>query len=177
MAYAQLREHGNSRYGSKVSTATGRTAAVASAGPVCVEDVLERYAATAFLDMELKDFGLDGMVHAALCQRPPQRGYVVSSFLPQVIRALRMRDPSMPLGWICNQRRQLERWPMLPIEFVIPHRSLVSRRLVEELHAAGKRVFVWTVNSRRAMVQLAEWEVDAIISDDTELLGRTFAGC
>ena len=35
------------------------------------------------------------------------------------------------------------------------------------------RIFVWTVNDPEAMLRLAAWGVDGIISDDTELLVRT----
>ena len=44
---------------------------------------------------------------------------------------------------------------------------------MDEVHRTGKQVFVWTVNRAEDMVRLAKWGVDAIISDDTELLVRT----
>lgn len=138
-----------------------------------LEDVLGAFAERAFLDIELKVSGLEDCVLAALRERPPQRGYVVSSFVPEIIESLCARA-AVPTGLICDQRRQLARWPTVPAETIIPHRALVSRELVEQLHTAGKKVFVWTVNQRREMLRLAEWGVDAIISDDTELLARTF---
>ncbi len=134
--------------------------------------MLLRYAATAFLDIELKDPGLEEAISAALREHPPQRGYVVSSFLPEVITAIRARDQYIPLGLICDRRRQLEVGAALPVGYLMPHRSLVSRGLIEELHGAGKQVFVWTLNDRRTMLRLAEWDVDAIVSDDPGLLCR-----
>jgi glycerophosphoryl diester phosphodiesterase len=53
------------------------------------------------------------------------------------------------------------------------NRGLVSADRVAELHAAGKQVFVWTVNSSREMTKFAVWGVDGIISDDTKLLAST----
>ena len=44
---------------------------------------------------------------------------------------------------------------------------------MDKLHAAGKKVFVWTVNEPKDMVRLAGAGADGIISDDTELLGKT----
>jgi glycerophosphoryl diester phosphodiesterase len=96
---------------------------------------------------------------------------VVSSFLPQVVEAFARRDSNVPLGIICDSRRQLARWKDLPINAVMLKRGLVSAELVDELHAAGKQVFAWTVNSAREMTRFAEWGVDGIISDDTKLLG------
>ena len=51
--------------------------------------------------------------------------------------------------------------------------TLSEDALVEELHAAGKKVMVWTVNHADEMRRLAEWGVDAIISDETEAAVRT----
>jgi glycerophosphoryl diester phosphodiesterase len=62
-----------------------------------------------------------------------------------------------------------------PIAWLIPRIDLVDRKLVEQAHAAGKKVMVWTLNRAEQMRQVAEWGVDAIISDDTDLLVRSFA--
>ncbi len=137
-----------------------------------LEDVLSRYAASSFLDIELKVPGLEDGVVKALAWCPPHRGFVVSSFLAEVVKTLRARDSEIPLGLICDTRKELVRWPRLPIEYLIPHRKLLTYKLVEEVHAAGKKILVWTVNSRREMLRLAKAGVDGIISDDTRRLGR-----
>jgi glycerophosphoryl diester phosphodiesterase len=46
--------------------------------------------------------------------------------------------------------------------------------LVELVHTAGKRIMVWTVNRAERMREFAEWGVDAIISDETELAAQVF---
>jgi glycerophosphoryl diester phosphodiesterase len=51
---------------------------------------------------------------------------------------------------------------------------LVTRKLVDEVHSAGKKLLTWTVNDSKAMLRLADWKVDGIISDDTQLLVATF---
>jgi len=56
---------------------------------------------------------------------------------------------------------------------VIPHHSLVTRDLVQEVHRVGKKLLTWTVNDPTAMLRFAEWRVDGIISDETELLVQT----
>jgi glycerophosphoryl diester phosphodiesterase len=56
---------------------------------------------------------------------------------------------------------------------VIPQFALVDRQLVELVHAAGKKIMVWTVNRSERMREFAEWGVDAMISDETELLIRS----
>jgi glycerophosphoryl diester phosphodiesterase len=56
------------------------------------------------------------------------------------------------------------------VRYVAPHYHLLSRRLVEKVHAADKAVITWTVNRPRQMRRAAELGVDGIISDDTKLL-------
>jgi glycerophosphoryl diester phosphodiesterase len=60
------------------------------------------------------------------------------------------------------------------VSYVIPHHSMITRRLAEELRGAGKTILTWTVNDKASMLRLAEWGVQGIISDDTQLLVRTF---
>ena len=53
---------------------------------------------------------------------------------------------------------------------MIPHFKLVEQRTIEEVHASGQKAMVWTANRAADMRRLAGWGVDAIISDETELL-------
>ncbi len=97
---------------------------------------------------------------------------MIASFLPEVLQSTHFRDASLPLGLICGSRRELARWPYLPLDYVMPKYSLVSRVVVDELHGAGKRVIVWTVNRERDIRAMADLGVDGIVSDDTQLLCR-----
>jgi glycerophosphoryl diester phosphodiesterase len=138
-----------------------------------LEDVLERYGQRVFLDIELKVKSLEPLALTALRNHRPGRDYVVSSFFPEVVMELKARSSLIDVGIICEKRSQLARWSKLPVEYVIAQESLVNHELVEEVHDSGKRLFVWTVNNKKSMVRLAAWEVDGIISDDTELLVHT----
>jgi glycerophosphoryl diester phosphodiesterase len=139
-----------------------------------LRQVLELYAKKAFLDIELKVSGLEPELVLSLRKHPPEQGYVVSSFLPDVLVALHARDGSIPLGLIADSRKQLTRWPDLPLRYVIPHHSMITKRLVEKLRSADKTILTWTVNDKNSMLRLADWGVHGIISDDTQLLVRTF---
>jgi glycerophosphoryl diester phosphodiesterase len=150
----------------------GKTALQSLALPT-LEEVLRQFAHRAFLDIELKVAGLERQTLAELRKHPPQRGYVVSSFLPDVLMAIHDLDPAVPLGFLCDSRDQLRDWRETPAEWVIPQFKLTDRELVELVHAAGKRIMVWTVNRAKSMREFAEWDVDAIIADETELLVRS----
>jgi glycerophosphoryl diester phosphodiesterase len=138
-----------------------------------LEDVIQRYAQQAFLNIELKVEDLESKVLTALGAYPPGQGYVVSSFLPDVVMELEARSAAVSIGIICETPAQLGRWRDLPVDYVIPHQSLATWSLVQDVHHAGLRIVVWTVNDPEAMVRIADWGVDGIISDDTELLVRT----
>jgi glycerophosphoryl diester phosphodiesterase len=138
-----------------------------------LEDVLRQFAQRAFLDIELKVAGLGLQTLAELRKHPPQKGFVVSSFLPDVLVAIHSLDPGIPLGLLCETRSQLRGWREMPAEWVIPQFKLADGKLVELVHAAGKRIMVWTVNRAERMGELAAWGVDAFISDETELMVRS----
>jgi glycerophosphoryl diester phosphodiesterase len=138
-----------------------------------LEDVIRRYCERAFLNIELKVKDLESKVLTALGQSPPRNGYVVSSFIPDVVMNLEARSASVLIGIICESAAQLNCWRQLPVDYVIPHHSLVDRILVQAVHRAGLKIMVWTVNDQDAMLSFADLGVDGIISDDTELLVRT----
>ncbi len=103
--------------------------------------MLLRFGATAWLDIELKVAGEEEAVAATLRAHPPQRGFVLSSFLPDVLLRLREIDPSLPLGYICEHKDDALLWSGLPIRFFLPHYSLASELLVEEAHRRKIQLF------------------------------------
>ncbi|HZQ68012.1 MAG TPA: glycerophosphodiester phosphodiesterase [Terriglobales bacterium] len=143
-----------------------------SSGPVSLDQVLQHYQRRVFLDIELKVTGIETTVLEALRQYPPQEQFVISSFLPAVLWEIKARSHS-PTGLICDRKTQLSQWSRIPGEYVMVEHKLATRQLIDELHAAARRVFVWTVNTPARMRRFADWRVDGIISDDPELLVKT----
>jgi glycerophosphoryl diester phosphodiesterase len=137
-----------------------------------LREVLARYQRTAFLDIELKVSGLEAVATDLLRKLPPARGFVVSSFLPDVLRAIHDLDRTIPLGLIGETQAELSFWPTLPVEYVIPHRKLVTKSLIDEVKVAEKKMLVWTVNATVDMKRLSKWGVDGIISDYPKRLAR-----
>jgi glycerophosphoryl diester phosphodiesterase len=142
----------------------------------CLEDVVDHYSGKAFLDIELKVPDMEDSVLQIL-RRPsfigrPRDSFIVSSFLPQILRRFRDLNPEIPLGWICDDRQLMPQWRSLPCEVLVAHFSLTSKELIEAAHSAGKKLFVWTLNQEEEMRRFAGLGADAIISDDTESLGR-----
>jgi glycerophosphoryl diester phosphodiesterase len=137
-----------------------------------LRDVLQRYR-DSFLDIELKVKGLERITLDLFLRHKPHRGFVVSSFVPGVLKSLHEEDSTVPLGLICEFKNQLRLWNELPVEYVIPRQDLTDPELVRKIKGAGKKVFVWTVNDAEDMRRFAEMGVDGIISDETGLLCLT----
>jgi glycerophosphoryl diester phosphodiesterase len=145
-----------------------------SAGLARLENVLEQFGPRAYLDIELKASGKEERVLAALKAIPPRNGFIVSSFLPEVLLRCRELDATVPLGFLCDRDEAMKLWPRLPIQVFLPRHDLVTALVVDQAHRRGQQVMTWTVNSGRSMQQLADWGMDGLISDSPELLYQTF---
>ena len=55
---------------------------------------------------------------------------------------------------------------------MIPQLGLADRELIDQAHSSGKKIMVWTVNRAEEVRQVLDWGVDAIISDETELVAK-----
>jgi glycerophosphoryl diester phosphodiesterase len=137
-----------------------------------LDEVLQRFSARAFLDIELKVAGIQRQLTAALSAHPPLKGYVVSSFVPGVLSSVNELDAGVPLGFLYDRQEQVVP-PALSLAYLIPQFPLVTRALTEQAHAAEQKIMTWTVNRTDDMRRFADWGVNAIISDDTELLVRS----
>jgi len=151
------------------------TCTVAEHSLPSLDDLLQRYSRKTFLNLEVKIRHIERLVYESFRKNPPQRGYFISSFFPSVLREFHQIDASLMLGIVARRFWQLRHWDAVPAKYVVPRYQLLSRRLVEEVHAAKKLLVTWKVNTRRQMLHAAELGVDGIISADTKLLAETFA--
>lgn len=137
-------------------------------------EILERYR-DSFLDIELKVKGLEKITLDLFLRLKPHRGFVVSSFLPGVLKSLHAEDATIPLGFICDAKNQLRLWNELPVKYVIPRHDLAEPELIRRVKGSGKKLLVWTVNQASDMQRFGELGVDGIISDETSLLCKTLS--
>ena len=154
--------------------AIAETPAASLANLPTLAGVLRRYQQTAFLDIELKVPGLERIALKLVEHFPPRLGFVLSSFLRDPLRQLRQMDACVPLGLICEHRKQLAGWRDESVQYLIAHQRLMSEKLVREVAEEEKALLVWTVNRPEQMRRFANWGVSGIISDQTLLLAKTF---
>lgn len=154
----------------RLCSAVARSAAVP-----CLEDVLKDYCERAYLYIELKVAGMEPAVLDLVRRYPPRRGFVVASFLPEVVATVHALDTEAPVGLIFDSWLKRNRWRDLRVTHVMPHYTLLTAERMAEYRASGKQVLTWTVNSEKDMRRAAALGVDGVISDDPGLLCRTLA--
>lgn len=70
----------------------------------------------------------------------------------------------------------LERKVFVPKFFadvVAPYWEIVTKEWVDQVHARGQEIYVWTVNDPEVAKKLSDWGVDTLISDNPELIKKT----
>lgn len=109
--------------------------------------------------------------HRAMAPEPDDGDrFIVSSFNVDSMERLRLTDPSLPLGLLvwgqADPVSLVARAQAHGFEGIHPHDLLVDRSFVRRAHEAGLQVNVWTVDDPDRIRQLAEFEVDGIITND-----------
>ena len=140
-------------------------------------DVVAQVRDRALLNVEIKserDVGAIERKLVDLVAREDAAEWVVfSSFHWDALRNVRAAAPWARLGVLCDEdprRGGVALGRALRAEAVIPGRRWVDARVVEEAHAHGLDVWVWTVNEPGEMRRLLALGVDAIFSDWPERL-------
>jgi glycerophosphoryl diester phosphodiesterase len=167
--------------------------------PLTLDEGLDHFAGVAYADVELDvDMKLPGYereVVEGLAARGLTGRALISSHYLQSLDAVARLAPELPRGLsVPRVRRDYTKTPLalpayaiarawralLParvrpllragrIQAVMSHWLLVSRRLVDVVHAEGGEVYVWTVDDARRIARLRELGVHAVITNDPRL--------
>jgi glycerophosphoryl diester phosphodiesterase len=150
------------------------------------------------LDVDLKLPGYEERVVELLREHDLlERALVSSTYMRSLVR-VRELEPGLRLGWSVPRARRdyTDSWayklPALAvllrmrrrfpaaaaahlragrIDAVMSHWRLVSRSLVEAIHAAGGELYVWTVDDAARIARLEALGVDGVITNDPRLFG------
>jgi glycerophosphoryl diester phosphodiesterase len=135
-----------------------------------LDDVCRLVGDRAELFVEIKGADIERAVLGALDDHAIR--FAIHSFDHALIGRLSSLGAACPLGLLFES---LPRDPSAALarygaHDLWPEAGLVTERLVRDVHAAGGRVFPWTVNDAAAAARLAEWGVDGICTDDVSML-------
>ncbi len=133
-----------------------------------LEEVLKKFAKTAYLDIELKSAGFEEAAVELLRKYADPERTLISGFDTDSLAKVQDLFPELQLGYIYNRTQDEEARHNASIEVVIPQFRLASRELITEVHDEGLKVFAWTVNEENEIERLIDLGVDGIISDYPE---------
>jgi glycerophosphoryl diester phosphodiesterase len=165
--------------------------------PVSLDDALAYLAASGVgVHLDAKETGHEAALVDALRRHGLEARAVVSTVFSATTRRLEQLAPELPraIGYPHDRLRVSRlRWPgaltraaaaslraampaRLPLllrrsraNVLSLHHTLCSPASVAASHRAGAPVLAWTVNDPAAVLRLAEYGVDAIVSDDPEM--------
>lgn len=142
-----------------------------------LSDVLELCDGEILLNIEIKKCGdvIDtaDKVAELLNEYGMTGSCYVTSFSYKALKEIKSVDPDIKTGLITNISSTVVYSQLKYIDAVSLNYLFVNQNTVSGAHRNGKKVFVWTVNSRDEMERMISIGVDNIITDRPDLAAET----
>ncbi|TBL78655.1 glycerophosphodiester phosphodiesterase [Paenibacillus thalictri] len=107
----------------------------------------------------------------------PEHHIIVQSFDEESVKRFRSLLPEIPVGLLVEDESELTAEKLTETaafaDYVNPYLGFASKSLVEAVHAAGLRIFCWTVRTREAVQPLLDAGVDGIITDNPDYIAES----
>jgi glycerophosphoryl diester phosphodiesterase len=141
------------------------------------EEVLDRYHGKIGILIEMKSPelypGIEEMVAAELQERnldkPQNNKIIIQSFNFDSVKKMNALLPKVPMGVLTSSKAHTTDEALQEIaayaDYFNPSYGLVTKELVDKVHALGMGISSWTVRSHEAAQFLIDMKVDAIITD------------
>lgn len=148
-----------------------------------LDEALEVISGRIGLDLELKEAGYESEVINSLLKRTSPDQFVITSFRPGSIRAVKTCFPGIRCGILLDKppshnrsrstdehSRLLTGIRQLGADFVAAHWKYIQPDALQGIARKGLPIWVWTVNKRSALERcLSEERIEAVITDEVEL--------
>jgi glycerophosphoryl diester phosphodiesterase len=145
--------------------------------PTLVE-VFESFSNRVFMNLELKNYStpFDDLVPnvvGLVKEFNLEKNVFFSSFIGLNLMRARRLLPGVPCG-LLSLRGKAGYWGRTfgwrgKIDALNPYFTSIDSNLVQKVHALGKRIYAWTVNSEKDITRMFGLGVDGIITDDVGL--------
>jgi glycerophosphoryl diester phosphodiesterase len=100
----------------------------------------------------------------------PRERVVVSSFDVDVLRLLREKDASIPIGLLGLSAATLDATESEGFEIAAMSALSVSPALIDDARARGIAVWVWTLNDEEMIEELVEAQIDGVITNEVPIV-------
>ncbi len=109
----------------------------------------------------------DDRLLETLDRGPNPAGYAVHGFDHRIVRRLAEQRPSLTCGILASAYliRPLSAMEDAGATILWQERSVADEPLVRTVHAAGKRVFLWTVDEPGDLARSVAWGVDGLCTN------------
>jgi glycerophosphoryl diester phosphodiesterase len=114
-------------------------------------------------------------VLAVIYENEIANNVLISSFDPRILRNVRKLTDEIPTGFLYHYPiyfNPVKTLLNLGTNVLIHNYKFTTPKLVEKLHNAGFKIFVYTVNRPNHILKMLEIGVDGIITDDVKLTRR-----
>lgn len=150
-------------------------------GVPTLEDVIDLVDGRCLLFIEIKQpkdgtrhQGLEERLIELLQERQLGDSVVIISFYRDSVEKVEQQAPHLETGLLLSRKlgNLSEHRKELGTDYVGPRYTLVSSEVVVEAHELGLKVSPWTVNGERDLARFLKLDLDAITTDDPDILLR-----
>ncbi len=132
-----------------------------------LEQVLKLCKGRAMVDIELKYYGHNERLEERVAKIVERTGMddeiVLMSLVSNIVSSMKALRPHWTVGLLTA--KAVGDLTTSRADFLAVHVGIANPGFVRRAHAAGKEVFVWTVNDKLNMHRMMSWGVDGVITD------------
>ena len=136
-----------------------------------LEQVLELCKGRAWIDIELKYYGHNDHLELRVAEIVERMGMedevVLMSLVYDIVLSMKALRPDWTVGLLTA--KAVGDLTTSDADFLAVHVGIASSGFVRRAHAAGKEVYVWTVNDKLNMSRMMSRGVDGVITDHPAL--------
>ncbi len=127
--------------------------------------------------IELKYYGHDQQLEQRVVDLVEQAGMAadvaIMSLKYDGVARIRNLRPDWEVGLLST--KSIGNLSSLDLDFLAVNMAMASSGFIRRSHAAGKKVYVWTVNDQVSMSRMMSMGVDGVITDEPELARAVLA--
>lgn len=134
-----------------------------------LDEVFDAVGQKLLINVEIKadTEGIEQVVADKLVEFKMQERVIISSFNPEILRRFRTVMPEVAIGYLYMPG---DAGVVFPVEALHPYHEMINEDYMALAAAQGVRVNTWTVNDPARAVELKRLGVNAIISDNPDVL-------